>query len=189
MTEDNSVQDPSRRRRRRRRKRGGSGAGGSQNGSNQNNTSNQQSGNSGRNYQDRNQQGRHHRDNYQGEVIPMTGFDLFCAYWLGIGENNTYRKPNIRDVSRRFDRSTREIEEALKYCGMDIDAVKRSGYDMSLAQLDISVAPEGIDKRELAKGLFEEFVELNPNFKDWVDPEPEPQHDDVDDDSDASEEE
>ena len=117
----------------------------------------------------------------------MTSFDLFCAYWLGIGDNNTYRKPNVRDVSRRFDRSTRDIEEALKFCGMDADAVKKSGFEMSLAQLDISVAPEGIDKMELAKGIYEEFLEHIPDFKEWVEPEPEPQDDSDDsDDSDNS---
>lgn len=126
----------------------------------------------------------------------MTGFELFCAYWLGIGENNTYRKPNIRDVGRRFDKSAKEIEDALKFCGMDMDTVKKSGFEMGFAQLDISVAPEGIDKKELAKGLFEEFLELNSEYRDWVEPEPVADSsdafdgDDVDnDDVDASEEE
>lgn len=193
MTEENSVSnDPNRRRRRRRRKRGSSSG---ENGQNQNGQRNQSGGGRGRRDGGGSGRGRggHSQQAYDGSVIPLTSFDLFCAYWLGIGDNNTYRKPNIRDVSRRFDRSTQEVEEALKFCAMDAESVKKSGFEMSLAQLDISVAPEGIDKRELAKGIYEEFLEVNPDFKEWIEPEPETQDDDSDDvdgdDVDASEEE
>lgn len=118
-------------------------------------------------------------------MIPLTSFDLFCAYWLGIGDNNTYRKPNVRDVALRFDCTQSEIESALKFCGLDSDTIKKSGFEMSFAQLDISVAPEGIDKGELAKGLYEELREVNPELKEWIQPkppEPEPEPEDLNDD-------
>ncbi|MFU8803312.1 MAG: hypothetical protein ACNA8W_05845 [Bradymonadaceae bacterium] len=92
----------------------------------------------------------------------ITPFELFCVYHLGIAEDNRYRQQNVRDVARRFDCSPHELEEALKRFGLDKDTLRQAGYDISLAQLDMQVAPEGVDKRELAKVLFSEFLELTP---------------------------
>ncbi len=102
------------------------------------------------------------------EPLALTPFELFCAYHLGISDDNRYRPPNIREVARRFDVSQGEIEQALKRFGLDRDAVRKIGYDMSLAQLDMQVAPEGIDKRELAKVLFSELVEMSPAVQQGV---------------------
>lgn len=104
-------------------------------------------------------------------ILPLNAFELFCTCYLGITADNKFRKPVPREVARRFDRSLPEIDDALHNCGMSPDIVKKIGFDMSLAQLDISVAPEGIDKKELAKNLFEEFVAENPHFVDWAEPE------------------
>ena len=40
-------------------------------------------------------------------------------------------------------------------------------FDMALAQLDIQVAPEGIDKMELAKAIYEDFLEAPSVKRDW----------------------
>jgi hypothetical protein len=123
--------------------------------------------------------------------LPLNAFELYCTYYLGITADNGFRKPVMREVARRFDRSPQEIEDALRACGMSPDVLKKIGYDMSLAQLDISVAPDGIDKRELAKNLFEEFVAENPHFVDWSEQtdEGEDSDYDVDQDDDQDEEE
>ncbi len=99
------------------------------------------------------------------EPLKLTPFELFCTYHLGISEDNRYRPSNIRDVARRFAVSQGELEQALKDCGLDRDSMRKIGYDMSLAQLDMQVAPEGIDKRELAKVLFSELVEMSPEIE------------------------
>ena len=40
-------------------------------------------------------------------------------------------------------------------------------FDMALAQLDIQVAPEGVDRIELAKGVYAEFLEAPKVKRDW----------------------
>lgn len=102
--------------------------------------------------------------------LHVNAFELFCAYHLGITPTNKYKKPTVRDVARYFDRKPHEIDNALKECGLDNASCKGAGFDFSLAQLDIRVAPEGLDLREIARPLFEEFVELNENFVDWSEP-------------------
>lgn len=99
--------------------------------------------------------------------LHVNAFELFCTYHLGITPKNTYKKPSVRDVARYFDRSPKEIDEALANCGLDNATCKKVDFDFSFAQLDIRVAPDGLDLREIARPLFEEFVELNPDFVDW----------------------
>ena len=95
----------------------------------------------------------------------LNAFELFCAYHLGIFENNTYRDPSIKQVARLFGKNVDEIREALESCGLDDQSVKATGYDLSLARLDVKVAPEGIDKRELAKNLYDEFHAEHPGLE------------------------
>ena len=49
------------------------------------------------------------------------------------------------------------VKQALKECNMDSASLLNKDFDMALAQLDIQVAPEGIDKMELAKSIYEEI--------------------------------
>ena len=94
-------------------------------------------------------------------------FSLFCAYHLGIGANKEYKPSNINEVARRFGQDQGVVKQALKECNMDSAALLDKDFDMALAQLDIQVAPEGIDKMELAKSIYEDFLEA-PNVKrDW----------------------
>ena len=92
---------------------------------------------------------------------------MFCAYHLGIGPNKEYTPSNINEVARRFGQDQGVVKQALKECNMDSAALLDKDFDMALAQLDIQVAPEGIDKMELAKSIYEDFLEA-PNVKrDW----------------------
>ena len=100
-------------------------------------------------------------------VGSLDAFSLFCAYHLGIGPNKEYKPSNINEVARRFGQDQGVVKQALKECNMDSASLLNKDFDMALAQLEIQVAPEGIDKMELAKSIYEEFLKA-PNIKrDW----------------------
>ena len=94
-------------------------------------------------------------------------FELFCAYHLGITKDKEYKQSNINVVARRFNADPGTIKQALQTYDMDSGALFDRDYDMALAQLDIQVAPEGVDRLELARGLFEEFQEAPRVKRDW----------------------
>lgn len=100
--------------------------------------------------------------------VPETGaiapFDLFCACLLGLMPDGTYRGVGLGEVAKRFRRSPNEIRDFLHRYGMDTESLNSVDFDLTLAKLDIQVAPEGIDRRELARGLFEEFVDVHPTL-------------------------
>ncbi len=95
----------------------------------------------------------------------MTAFELFCALHLGITENNNFRKQSLGEIAQRFRTSTEEVKKALKNFGLDRETVRRSSFDMSLAELDMKVAPNGLDKKELARPLFEDFLVATPDAR------------------------
>jgi len=97
----------------------------------------------------------------------LDGFSLFCAYHLGIGPNKEYKPSNINEVARRFSQDQGVVKQALKECNMDSASLLNKDFDMALAQLDIQVAPEGIDKMELAKSIYEEFLQAPNKKRDW----------------------
>jgi len=97
----------------------------------------------------------------------LDAFSLFCAYHLGIGPNKEYKPSNLNELARRFGQDQGVIKQALKESNMDSASLLDKDFDMALAQLDIQVAPEGIDKMELAKSIYEDFLKA-PNVKrDW----------------------
>ena len=98
-------------------------------------------------------------DSIQNNLDP---FALFCACYLGIQENNTYRQPRLQDAARMVGAPISVLKQVLKDYALDIDAMSRSGFELSLAKLDIKVAPEGINKFELAKELYKEYREFVP---------------------------
>jgi len=102
---------------------------------------------------------------------PLTGgmdaFSLFCAYHLGIGPKKEYKPANLNEVARRFGNEPAIVRQALKECGMDSAALLDVDFDMALAQLDIQVAPEGIDRMELAKSIYEDFLAAPHVKRDW----------------------
>ena len=97
----------------------------------------------------------------------LDAFSLFCAYHLGIGPNKEYKPTNINEIARRFGQDQGVVKQALKDCKMDSASLLDKDFDMALAQLDIQVAPEGIDKMELAKSIYEDFVEAPSVKRDW----------------------
>jgi len=99
-----------------------------------------------------------------GDAPELTAFELFCAYHLGITEDNGYRKPRARDIAKRFDISINEMHDAMQRLQIDKNAFERYNFDLSLAQLDIRVAPDGVDRREIAKVHYDELCELNPEL-------------------------
>ncbi len=172
MSDDANSGNGSGRRRRRRRGRKRGGGGGNNSNNNRGNSSGNRRNNSRKNKTPREKFGGRDPKNVSAvdDEAPSTldAFELFCSYHLGIFEGNQYRQPSLKQVARRFDRSQDEIRDALAACGLDDKTVRQADYDLSLAQLDVRVAPEGIDKRELAKGLFEEFVAAHPGFVEWT---------------------
>ena len=97
----------------------------------------------------------------------MDAFSLFCAYHLGIGPNKEYKPTNINEIARRFGQDQGVVKQALKDCNMDSASLLDKDFDMALAQLDIQVAPEGIDKMELAKAIYEDFLKAPSVKRDW----------------------
>tara|TARA_B100000686_G_C16801956_1_gene986719 strand:+ start:836 stop:1456 length:621 start_codon:yes stop_codon:yes gene_type:complete len=97
----------------------------------------------------------------------MDPFRLFCAYHLGIGPNNTYKPSNINQVAQQFGLEPGAIRQATREFGFDSESMLNKDFDLALAQLDIQVAPEGICKVELAKGLYEEFLNAPVLRRDW----------------------
>lgn len=100
------------------------------------------------------------------ETGPIAPFDLFCACYLGIMPDGSYRSMGFNEVAKRLRRSPGDLKQALQDYGMDAEALKQAGFDISLAKLDMQVAPEGMDRRELARGLFEELLEYHPELEE-----------------------
>ena len=103
----------------------------------------------------------------QKKVANLEPFDLFCAYHLGIGPNKQYKPSNINEVANRFRQEPGVIRQALKEYGMDSGSLLDRDFDMALAQLDIQVAPEGVDRIELAKTIYEDYLESPYQKRDW----------------------
>lgn len=95
-------------------------------------------------------------------------FALFCAYHLGITEDDGYRFQNIHQVAKRFGTNAAVIKQLLAECDMDPETIVHSGFDMAGAQVDIMLAPEGISRTELARQLFAEFRAAPRRSRDWA---------------------
>lgn len=100
-------------------------------------------------------------------VADIEPFELFCAYHLGITIDRRYKPANINEVANRFRVDPATIKQALKEYDMDPVSLMDRDFDMALSQLDIQVAPEGVDRRELAKTIYEEFLEAPRIKRDW----------------------
>ncbi|HSG05882.1 MAG TPA: hypothetical protein VLB09_05750, partial [Nitrospiria bacterium] len=97
----------------------------------------------------------------------IDSFELFCAYHLGIGPDKSYRPSNIHDVARRFGVDPSEIKQILQDVGMDPQTLLDTDFDLIMAQMDIQVAPEGVDRVELARGIYEDFKKAPRKKRDW----------------------
>lgn len=92
---------------------------------------------------------------------------MFCAYHLGITREKNYKQSNINEVSRRFNADPGTIKQALKEYDMAPESLFDREFDMALAQLDIQVAPEGVDRIELARGIYQDFKDAPRVKRDW----------------------
>ena len=95
-------------------------------------------------------------------------FELFCAYHLGITADGSYRIQNIHEVARRFGTNAAALKQTLTAYGMDADDMVHSGFDLASAQIDIMVAPEGISRKELARPLYDEFLQTPRKARNWA---------------------
>lgn len=95
-------------------------------------------------------------------------FELFCAYHLGITAQNTYSFQNVHDVAKRFGVGAGEVKQALQDYGMDPDTVINSKFNMAVAQVDIQVAPPGVDLKTIAQMHFEDFLASPKKARNWL---------------------
>jgi len=98
----------------------------------------------------------------------IDGFALFCAYHLGITEDGGYRFQNIHHVAKRFGTNAAVIKQLLADFEMDSDTVIHSAFDLAGAQVDIMLAPEGIDRFEIARALYEQFRAAPRRARNWI---------------------
>lgn len=97
----------------------------------------------------------------------IDAFALFCAYHLGVTEDDGYRFQNIHQVARRFRTNAAVIRQLLVELRMDPDVIVQSDFDMADAQVDIMMAPEGVSRVELARELYEQFRTAPRRQRDW----------------------
>jgi hypothetical protein len=93
---------------------------------------------------------------------------LFCAYHLGITEDGGYRFQNIHQVAKRFGTNAGVIKQVLSDFDMDSDTIIHSAFDMAGAQVDIMLAPEGINRTELGREFYEQFRVAPRRARNWV---------------------
>jgi len=94
-------------------------------------------------------------------------FELFAAYHLGLTGDGQHRAQNLHDLARRFRVPPERINEALKAYEIDSDTILNTDFDISMAEYDIRVAPEGVSRRELARQLYEDFRNSPRISRDW----------------------
>jgi hypothetical protein len=95
-------------------------------------------------------------------------FALFCAYHLGITEDGGYRFQNIHQVAKRFGTNAAVIKQVLTDFDMDPDAIVHSSFDMAGAQVDVMLAPEGIDRTAIAREFYEQFRKAPRRSRNWA---------------------
>jgi hypothetical protein len=95
-------------------------------------------------------------------------FALFCAYHLGITAEGSYRFQNIHHVAKRFGTNAGVIKQLLADLGMDSDTIIHTNFDMASAQVDIMLAPEGINRTELGREFYEQFRVAPRRARNWA---------------------
>lgn len=92
---------------------------------------------------------------------------LFCAYHLGITEDGGYRFQNIHQVAKRFRTNAGVIKQLLADLDMDSDTIINSAFDMAGAQVDIMLAPDGINRTELGREFYQQFRAAPRRARNW----------------------
>jgi hypothetical protein len=91
------------------------------------------------------------------ELTELTPFSVFCAFHLGITETDGYSRQDEAAVSRRFGLSPGDLRDYLCEHRLRSEDLAAADFNLSSAQLDIQVAPEGISRTELARTVFAEL--------------------------------
>jgi hypothetical protein len=100
------------------------------------------------------------------EEGPPDAFSLFCAYHLGITASDGYQKPHADEVARRFGLSVDALKSLLAELEIDDASIKKSRFDLTGAQMDIRLAPQGISRTEAAREHFQELLEAMGRAED-----------------------
>ncbi len=90
---------------------------------------------------------------------PPDAFALFAAYHLGVTIDDRYQKTNVEEVARRYSLSVEALRQQLVEFGIDEASLRKCRYDLEAAQVDIRVAPEGISRLEIARELYQDFLD------------------------------
>ncbi|MBI3785294.1 MAG: hypothetical protein HY270_18025 [Deltaproteobacteria bacterium] len=98
----------------------------------------------------------------------IEAFDLFCSYHLGVTEDGAYKFQNIHQVAKRFGVNAAIIKQLLADFELDPETVIHSAFDMAGAQVDVMLAPEGINRIELARELYSEFLAAPRKSRNWT---------------------
>src|SRR4051812_21171471 len=101
------------------------------------------------------------------EKYSIDPFALFCAYYLGVTEDDGYRFQNIHQVARRFGVSSGVLKQVLQDLEMDTDRIMNTTFDMASAQVDVMSVPEGVSRTEIARDHWEEFRASAWAPRDW----------------------
>jgi hypothetical protein len=90
----------------------------------------------------------------------ISPFALFAACILGVTETDGWKPPNAQDVGRRFGLSPGALPQILRALALDVDSLKQCEFDLVGAQMDVQVAPAGVSRTEVAKGLYRDLLAL-----------------------------
>jgi hypothetical protein len=90
---------------------------------------------------------------------PPDAFGLFCSYYLGITPDDGYCKPHVDEIARRYGLTVDGLRKLLTEFKLDEESIRRARFDLEGARMDIRVAPEGISRTEIARDLYEDYLE------------------------------
>ena len=100
-------------------------------------------------------------------VFGLDPFQLFCAYHLGLLPDGRRRPLNLHEVARAFQVAPGAVKQALQAYGMDPDTMMELDFAVVDAQVDIQLAPEGIDPLGEAQAHFDLFLTAKRTPRDW----------------------
>ena len=90
------------------------------------------------------------------EMCTLGPFAVFCAYHLGITQDERYSEPDPHRVARHFGMTPEELDAYLEQHRLTVGHLKESDFDIRGAREDIRVAPSGISRVELARTMYAE---------------------------------
>ncbi len=101
------------------------------------------------------------------EKYDISDFDLFCAYHLGITKEGTYQFQNVHQVAKQFGVNAAIIKQLLADFGIDSDTIIHSDFDLAGAQVDIMLAPPGVDLFDIGRQYYMAFRSAPKRNRNW----------------------